>query len=72
MFDSDVVKVLKVVYDEVEVDEDYYLYYMCGWVCEMWIELMGFKVVLLLLEEVKKVEFVVDVVCVECLCGKMM
>jgi len=53
---SDVAKVLKEAYEEVEHEEDEHLYHTKGWSRELWIESLGMKAVLPPPEEVKKVE----------------
>ena len=53
---SDVAKVLKEAYEEVEHEEDEHLYHTKGWARELWIESLGMKAVLPPPEEVKKVE----------------
>jgi len=53
---SDVAKVLKEAYEEVEHEEDEHLYHTKGWTRELWIESLGMKAVLPPPEEVKKVE----------------
>ena len=53
---SDIAKVLKEAYDEVEHEEDEHYYHTKGWARELWIESLGMKAVLPPPEEVKKVE----------------
>ena len=53
---SDVAKVLKEAYEEVEHEEDEHLYHTKGWSRELWIESLGMKAVLPPPEEVKDVD----------------
>ena len=53
---SNVSKVLKEAYDQVEDEEDEHLYHTMGWTRELWIQSLGMKAVLPPPEETKDVK----------------